>query len=93
MCLTTTEFLALARLLACSYISIERLAVSVSCHLREVRCYDPADAELEAVGLGEVALHSQADSLAGWGNKPAPVKHFFPAARHVGYIFCFHHVL
>ncbi|KAG7226931.1 hypothetical protein INR49_022226 [Caranx melampygus] len=64
------------------YVSTERLAVSVGCHLREVRCCHPAEAELEAVRLGEVALHSQADCLTRWGNQPAPVKHFFPAARH-----------
>lgn len=75
------------------YTSTKRSAVAAGSHLREVSCSEPAEAELEAVGLGEEALRSQADCLARRGNQPASLKHFSPAVRHGGYVPCFDHVL
>jgi len=64
----------------------------VSGHLREVSCGEPAEAELEAVGLSEVVVQSQAHSLAGRRNHPASFKHFFPAVGHVERVFRFDHI-
>lgn len=56
-------------------------------------CSDTVEGELEAVGLGEAAFHSQPYGLAVRGNHPVPLKHLLPVVSHAGYVFYFFHVL
>lgn len=78
---------------SCHHIYSKHLAGAGSCHLRDVRSSEATEAELEAVRLGEVVLHSQANCLAGRGDQPVSLKHFPPPVRHGGYVFCFDHIL
>lgn len=87
--IVSKSFDATATTVATSTPSIQR--GGVGSHLREVRRGDAAEAELEAAGLGEVALRGQADRLAGRGDQPVPVEHLSPAVRHGGRVFRFHH--
>lgn len=70
--------------------SIKILTQTRSSHLWEMRYSDTVGEELEAAGLGGVAVHSQPDCLTVRGNQAVSLKHSSPVVR---YIFCFNHSL